>query len=157
MTGFEYTAAIGMLFENQTEKGLQCIRNIRSRYDGRKRSPFNEAECGHHYARAMASWASVLALSGFHYSEVEKSMRFAAKEGRFFWSNGYSWGSCSLEKNQDKYVVQLSVKQGEIGLKKFILHEFGEIEAESAEEFKIKTGETKQFDVNRMSGAKKQV
>ena len=26
-----------------------------------------EAECGHHYARAMASWAAVLALSGFRY------------------------------------------------------------------------------------------
>jgi len=63
MTGFEYAAAIGMLYEGQTEDGLRCIKNIRDRYDGRKRSPFNGAECGHHYARAMASWGAVLRLT----------------------------------------------------------------------------------------------
>ena len=41
MTGFEYTAAVGMLYEGQTDDGLRCIRNIRDRYDGRKRNPFN--------------------------------------------------------------------------------------------------------------------
>ncbi|MCP5117681.1 MAG: hypothetical protein GY953_43215, partial [bacterium] len=97
MTGFEYTAAVGMLYEGQVEEGLKCIRDVRARYDGRRRSPFDEAECGHHYARAMASWAAVLALSGFHYSGVEKVMTFAAGDGRFFWSNGYAWGSCQLK------------------------------------------------------------
>src|SRR5690554_3066376 len=38
MTGFEYVAAIGMLQEGLTDDGLLCIRNIRNRYDGRKRS-----------------------------------------------------------------------------------------------------------------------
>jgi len=56
MTGFEYTAAIGMLYENMEAPGLECIADIRARYDGAKRSPFDEAECGHHYARAMAAW-----------------------------------------------------------------------------------------------------
>ena len=37
MTGFEYTAAIGMLYEGQIDNGLKCIQNIRNRYDGRKR------------------------------------------------------------------------------------------------------------------------
>jgi non-lysosomal glucosylceramidase len=46
MTGFEYAAAIGMLYEEILEEGLTCIRAIRARYDGRKRSPFDEAECG---------------------------------------------------------------------------------------------------------------
>ncbi len=74
MTGFEYAAAIGMLYEGQTAAGLKCIADIRARYDGLKRSPFDEAECGHHYARAMASWAAVLALTGFHYSGVTQTM-----------------------------------------------------------------------------------
>lgn len=39
--------------EDAAEK---VVRDIRSRYDGRKRSPFNEAECGHHYVRALAAW-----------------------------------------------------------------------------------------------------
>ena len=77
MTGFEYIAAIGMLYEGQTEDGLNCITNIRNRYDGRKRSPFDEAECGHHYGRAMASWSAVLALTGFHYSGVNKEIKLS--------------------------------------------------------------------------------
>ena len=76
MTGFEYTAAVGMLYEGMTGEGLQSIRDIRARYDGLKRNPFDEAECGHHYARAMASWAAVLALTGFQYSAVTRELRW---------------------------------------------------------------------------------
>ncbi len=125
MTGFEYTAAIGMLYEGQTENGLRCIKNIRDRYDGLKRNPFDEAECGHHYARAMASWASLLALSGFQYSGIANTMSFAAKEGTFFWSNGYSWGKCSISKNNKKAAVNLSVLHGKLNLKSFELENFG--------------------------------
>ncbi len=77
MTGFEYAAAIGMLYEGQEADGLSCIRDIRGRYDGRKRSPFDEAECGHHYARAMA---------------------FTKRPGRFFWSNGTAWGTVDIRQ-----------------------------------------------------------
>jgi uncharacterized protein (DUF608 family) len=48
MTGFEYTAGIGMLYEGMEQKGLETIKNIRDRYDGQRRNPFDEAECGHH-------------------------------------------------------------------------------------------------------------
>ena len=63
-----------MLYEGQLNAGLSCIEAVRQRYDGRKRSPFDEAECGHHYARSMAAWAAVLALTGFYYSAVDKVM-----------------------------------------------------------------------------------
>ncbi len=126
MTGYEYTAAIGMLYEKQIQNGLRCIQNIRDRYDGRKRSPFDEAECGHHYARAMVSWAAHLALTGFHYSGVEKRMTFAAQEGTFFWSNGYAWGTCSLKKAEKGMRVKLSVLYGELTLSAFVLRKFGQ-------------------------------
>ncbi len=118
MTGFEYTAAIGMLYEDLTDDGLKCISNIRDRYDGRKRSPFNEAECGHHYGRAMASWSAVLALSGFNYSGVTKELRFANREGKFFWSNGFSYGTAGISKGQKGMTVVLNVLNGSIELNK---------------------------------------
>ncbi len=97
MTGFEYTAAVGMLYEGMIDEGLTVIDSIRKRFDGKRRSPFDETECGHHYARAMASWSAVLALSGFHYSGVTKTMSFAASATpmRGFWSNGRAWGTYS--------------------------------------------------------------
>ena len=67
MTGFEYSTAAHMIYAGMVAKGSSASRNIRARYDGEKRNPWDEAECGHHYARAMAAWSGVLAFSGFRY------------------------------------------------------------------------------------------
>jgi hypothetical protein len=117
MTGFEYAAAVGMLYEGQTENALKCIKSIRDRFDGRKRNPFNEPECGYHYGRAMTSWSSVLAWSGFHYSGVDKHITFTAKPGSYFWSNGSAWGTCKVEENQ----ATITVLHGKLALAAFSL------------------------------------
>ncbi len=121
MTGFEYTAAVHMLYEGQTAAGLKAITAIRARYDGQRRNPFDEAECGHHYARAMASWAGILALSGFHYSGVSKTLTFAAKPGRHFWSNGYAWGTVDIAHAGKGFRSKLCVLGGTLVLKSFEL------------------------------------
>lgn len=121
MTGFEYTAAIGMLYEGMQHEGLEVIKNIRDRYDGQKRNPFDEAECGHHYARAMVSWAGIIQQSGFLFSAVNKTISFTNKEGNYFWSNGSSWGMCEILETEKSYQVNFSVKQGKIELKNFAL------------------------------------
>ena len=129
MTGFEYTAAIGMLYEGDSENGLRCIAAIRDRYDGRKRNPFDEAECGHHYARAMVSWAAILALTGFHYSAVSATIRFAAPDSdrRYVWSSGYAWGSCALRPRDGACDVEFTVLGGEIGFSEFALTGLGAV------------------------------
>ncbi|MDC0177913.1 non-lysosomal glucosylceramidase [Polaribacter sp.] len=121
MTGFEHTAAVGMLYEGQEKEGLKTIQDIRNRYDGKKRNPFNEAEYGHHYARSMMAWAGVLATTGFHYSAVKKSMRFTSKPGIYFWSNGYSWGTCEVRNKE----ASLTVLSGKLELKSFSLEGVG--------------------------------
>lgn len=114
MTGFEYTAAVGMLFEGLTEDGLKCFRAVRNRFDGAKRNPFSEPECGHHYSRAMAAWAGVLALSGFNYSAVDQHITFTDKPGHYFWSTGYAWGTCDVKADG---TARLEVLKGELPLK----------------------------------------
>jgi uncharacterized protein (DUF608 family) len=125
MTGFEYTAAIGMLYEGQTEDGLKCITNIRDRYDGQKRSPFDEAECGHHYGRAMASWSAILSETGFHYSGVSKEIRFGDKPGKYFWSNGYAYGTVEISQKDGDRLLVLNILNGEIGISKVTIEGFG--------------------------------
>lgn len=114
MTGFEYAAAVGMLYEGQTDAGLLCIRNIRNRYDGYKRSPFDEAECGHHYGRAMASWGGILALTGFHYSGVTGKLSLTSNPGHYFWSNGYSYGTFDVTGTGNTRSVKLDVLKGDM-------------------------------------------
>jgi non-lysosomal glucosylceramidase len=122
MTGFEYTAAVGMLYEGMTVEGLQTIRDVRARYDGLRRNPFDEAECGHHYARAMASWAAVLALTGFHYSAVTRELSLLGKPGRLFWSTGYAWGTGVIAGNpRQGWTLTLEVVEGRISIGTVIL------------------------------------
>ncbi len=125
MTGFEYTAAIGMLYEGMNDDGLKCIRSIRNRYDGLKRNPYDEAECGHHYGRAMISWAGLLALSGFHYSAVEKSLQIDAHDGQMFWSNGYAYGTMSQSVSGNNRSVSISAIRGDLALKSLVVRKFG--------------------------------
>ncbi len=117
MTGFEYSAAVGMIYEGMEADALKCIKSIRDRHDGAKRNPFSEPECGHHYARSMASWASIIALSEFSYSGVTKTMTLTSRPGVYFWSNGYAWGICEVKND----AVKLDVLKGTISLNTFRL------------------------------------
>jgi hypothetical protein len=146
-TGVEYAAAAHMLYEGQTDNGLKCIAAIRSRYDGRKRNPFDEAECGHHYARAMASWAAVLALTGFRYSGVHHRIQFAATDGpsQFFWSNGYAWGACRQEPAEGGIQITLNVLHGSLTIQRLILKDRGI--AQLDEPRTIEQGHTARFFV----------
>lgn len=62
MTGFEYVVAALLAWTGDRREAESVVRDIRARYDGRKRNPFDEAECGHHYARALASWTVMKAF-----------------------------------------------------------------------------------------------
>lgn len=146
MTGFEYTAAIGMLYEGQTDDGLKCITNIRNRYDGRKRNPFDEAECGHHYGRAMASWSSLLALTGFHYSGVTKEIQFGDITGKYFWSNGYAYGTAEISQKDKTRSLTLNVLNGKIDILKVTINDFGSATLKTMKS--IKSGEKQTLIIN---------
>jgi uncharacterized protein (DUF608 family) len=134
MTGFEYTAAVGMMYEGDVAAGLKVVAAIRARYTGGNRNPFNEAECGNHYARAMASWAAVLAMTGFQYDGVTQTMAFAAskKPAQWFWSNGHAWGTVRQKKVKGGVEVSLEVSEGTLKLRKLCLSGAGEIELPQA-------------------------
>ncbi len=146
MTGFEYTAAIGMIYEGMVDEGVSCIRDVRERYDGRRRNPFDEAECGHHYARAMAAWAAHLALTGFHYSAVTKTMTLTDEPGRYFWSTGYAWGVCEVSRNGEGLRARLSVLHGELALSRLRLGDSGEAVFDAMLE--LAAGEEKTVQLN---------
>lgn len=56
MTGFEYVVAALLAWHGDYEEAERVVRDIRDRYDGFKRNPFDEPECGNHYARTLAAW-----------------------------------------------------------------------------------------------------
>ena len=96
-TGIEYHVASHLIYEGMVDEGLRIVRAVRKRYDGLRRNPYNEFECGSHYARAMSSWGLVLSLSGFRYDGVDKTLYLNPrwqedKKMRCFFSTNTAWG-----------------------------------------------------------------
>lgn len=96
-TGLEYSTASMMLYAGMVREGVECFASSRARFDGVKRNPWDEPECGHHYARAMAAWSGVLALSGFRYHAPKGAVIAVPRIPRAgftcFWSTGTGWGT----------------------------------------------------------------
>lgn len=127
MTGFEYCVALHLAQEGMVRDALKVVRDIRARYDGRKRNPFDEAECGHHYARALNSWGLIAALTGFHYSALTSSLTLApsARRVRWFWSSGAAWGTVELAPTRRRTKVTLTCLAGRLKLRQVALTGYG--------------------------------
>ena len=99
-TGIEYQVAGHLIYEGLVEEGLAIVKGVRDRYDGVRRNPWNEIECGDHYARAMSPvgrcWT---ALSGQAYSGPEMRIGFEPKvnadDFRTVCTAGSGWGTYS--------------------------------------------------------------
>jgi hypothetical protein len=85
-TGIEYQVAGHLMMKGKVEEGLDIVKACRERYDGRIRNPFDEFECGHWYARALASYAMFQALTGVRYDAVDKTLFIDSKIGDDFTS-----------------------------------------------------------------------
>lgn len=124
-TGVEYLVASLMFYAGMIDEGIQVVTSVRARYDGIKRNPWDEEECGHHYARAMSSWSTVVALSGFQYAGDRAAI--AARpllEGdsfRSFWSTGTGWGSFSLRRRANGISLAIQVLAGVLPCRSCIL------------------------------------
>ncbi|MCB1121028.1 MAG: hypothetical protein KJT03_05735 [Verrucomicrobiae bacterium] len=120
-SGVEFQVAASLIYSGHVQEGLDVVRAIQERHDGYKRNPFEHDESGVHYARAMASWSVLLALSGFNYNGVEKALTFTPRLNpdnfTSFWSTGKAWGTFSQVGNQAK----LSVFYGSLDLKRLNL------------------------------------
>lgn len=117
MTGFEYAAACSMLQCGMEKEALELVAAVRDRYDGKKRNPWAELECGASYARAMASYAFLLTYSGFQYDLSKNMLGFKPiRNGSYFWSVDGAWGSVDIQSEH----ISLHVLYGALHLKQFI-------------------------------------
>jgi uncharacterized protein (DUF608 family) len=121
MYGFEYQFGIHCILEGMLDEGLAVIKAIRDRFDGYARNPWDEFECGHHYARSMASHGALIALSGFIFDKGAGWIGFSPKinEDNFqtFWSLDGVWGIYK----QTSANAEILVLYGQITLNKIIL------------------------------------
>ena len=83
-TGIEYQVASHLMMMGEIQKGLDIVQQVRKRYDGKIRNPFNEYECGHWYARAMSSYGLLQGLTGITYDALNQTMNIDSRPGNTF-------------------------------------------------------------------------
>jgi hypothetical protein len=124
-TGIEYQVASEMIYEGMITEGLAVCRAIHERYSPDKRNPYNEIECSDFYARAMASWGVLLALSGYQYHGPKGIMEFNPRltPGQFkcAFTSAEGWGQFSQKMQSPESEWNLSLDHGTLKLKKLRL------------------------------------
>jgi uncharacterized protein (DUF608 family) len=122
MSGFEWQVAAHMIHEGMVEKGLVLSRVIDDRYHPARRNPYNEIECGDHYARAMASHGAYVALSGyFHHGprgEIGFAPRLTPGDFRCAFTAAEGWGTFSQKIKGGALDAELALRWGKLRLRK---------------------------------------
>ena len=119
-TGIEYQVASHLMMKGEVEKGLNIVKACRERYNGTVRNPFDEYECGHWYARALASYGMLQGLTGIRYDAVDRVLYIDSRIGKnftSFLSTESGFGNVGLKDG----VPFVEVKMGKIPYERIVL------------------------------------
>ena len=120
MNGFEYQVAWHMIAEGMVQEGLAVTRMIHDRYHAARRNPWNEVECGDHYARSMASYGVFLAACGYEHhgprGHLGFSPRLSPQGFRAAFTTAEAWGTFSQKTEAGKQTAGVAVKFGRLNL-----------------------------------------
>ncbi len=120
-TGIEYQVASHLMLMGCIEEGLEIVRIARARYDGRVRNPFDEYECGHWYARALASYGLLQGLTGIRYDATDQTLFIEPRiAGNFhsFLCTERGYGTAGV-RNEKPFI---EVKNGDIPVSRTVYH-----------------------------------
>lgn len=120
MSGFEHEVASHMIWEGMLQDGLAITRAIHDRYNGSKRNPYNEVECSDHYARAMASYGSHIAICGYEYHGPKGYLAFSPKltpeNFKAAFTTAEGWGSFNQQRTATQQTHTITPKQDQLTL-----------------------------------------
>jgi uncharacterized protein (DUF608 family) len=119
-TGIEHQVAAHLLREGFVTEGLAIERAVHERYDGAKHNPYNEVECGDHYARSLASWSCLLAAAGLQFDGPAGHLGFAPRlrpeDFRGFFAAGTGWGTLAQQRTATTQTQTIELRGGDLAL-----------------------------------------
>jgi len=120
MNGFEYQAAAHMVWEGLLLEGFAVTRAVHDRYHATRRNPWNEVECGDHYARSLASYGVFLAACGYEHHGPKGHLGFAPRltpeDCRCAFTTAEGWGTYSQRMSIDSRESRTAQRELESGL-----------------------------------------
>jgi len=96
-TGIEFAFASLLMDHGHYAEGVKIVEAIHRRYL-RAGQPWNHIECGGHYSRAMSSWATLLAATGFKPDVAHETLAIAPTAPGDFrapWATASGFGTIS--------------------------------------------------------------
>lgn len=124
-TGIEYQVAGHMVREGMVEEGLAICRGIHERYHPAGHNPFNEVECGDHYARALASWGLYTGLLGFDCDGPAGHIGFAPRlspdDFRAAFTAPEGWGRYTQTRSGGGQTSRIEMRRGRLRLRSLSL------------------------------------
>jgi uncharacterized protein (DUF608 family) len=120
-TGIEYQVAGHMAWQGMITEALAICRAIDDRYHPLKRNPFNEVECGDHYARALASWGVYAALCGNEHDGPAGHLGFAPRltpeDFRAAFTTAEGWGTFEQQRTAIDQADRIALHRGRLRLR----------------------------------------
>jgi uncharacterized protein (DUF608 family) len=120
MNGFEYQLAWHMIAEGMVLEGLAITRLVHDRYHPTKRNPYNEVECGDHYARSMASYGVFLSICGYEYDgprgRIAFTPRLRPEHFRVAFTAAEGWGTFEQRIEGGQFSAKLLLRWGKLRL-----------------------------------------
>jgi uncharacterized protein (DUF608 family) len=135
-TGIEYQVAGHMAWEEMVDEAIAICDGIQDRYHPSKHNPYNEVECGDHYARAFASWGVYTSLAGYEYHGPKGHIGFAPRmtpeNFRAAFTAAEGWGTFAQQRSARRQHEQISVRWGELKVRTLafaVPEQFGAVKA----------------------------
>lgn len=135
-TGIEYQVAGHMAWEGLLTEALALCRAVHDRYHPRRFNPWNEIECGDHYARALASWSVLTGLAGFSYHGPRGQLGFAPRltpdHFRSVFTGAEGWGTFEQRRTAGLQTNTLAVRWGRLRVEELTFEVAAEHPVQSA-------------------------
>ncbi|HEY3631942.1 MAG TPA: GH116 family glycosyl hydrolase [Jatrophihabitantaceae bacterium] len=117
-TGQEYQLATQMMYDDVVEEGLIVTRAVHDRYAAAKRNPYNEIECGEHYARAMAGYGVFLGACGFEHHGPAGHIGFAPRLSPDDFAAAFTaasgWGLFRQQRHHHSQTADIELRYGQL-------------------------------------------
>jgi len=121
MSGFEHQVAGHMICEGLVMEGLAVERAIHDRYHASRRNPWNEVECGDHYARAMASYGVFLEACGYEFHGPKAHIGFAPRltpeDFKCAFTAAEGWGTYRQQSGVKGQKSEIMIRWGRLRLR----------------------------------------
>ncbi len=123
-TGIEYMFSSSLAFLGRTDLAVAVTTDVYNRYV-HQRAPWDHVECGEHYFRPLSVWTVLLALQGFRWDAVRRSLGFTPRisetDHRSLFCTAAGWGEYFAMNSGTRRIHRIVHQAGKLALSEFTI------------------------------------